>query len=49
MDDRNQKAIEVGGIPVDLFSEKDYENLLVRAVEEGRKECFFPIMNKGYK
>ncbi len=41
MDFKNQKAIEVGGIPVDLFTEKDYENLLVRAVKEGRKECFF--------
>ncbi len=36
-----QKAISVGGIPVDLFEERDYEQLLVESVRNNQKKTFF--------
>ncbi len=41
MDRTKAKAIEVGGIPVDLFEEKDYKTLLQDAVEKNQKKLFF--------
>ena len=35
------KAIEIGGIPVDLYREEDYNTLLDEAVRENKKKLFF--------
>jgi N-acetylglucosaminyldiphosphoundecaprenol N-acetyl-beta-D-mannosaminyltransferase len=36
-----QKAIQIGGISVDLYTENEYKSLLSSAIEKGEKRTFF--------
>ncbi len=38
-----QKAIQIGGIPVDLYEGQEYESLVSSAIEKNQKKTFFHI------